>query len=304
MIDLDLYRSKRVLVTGSRGFKGTHAVNRLLQLGAIVTGYDLVDGDDVLKVAQLAYAIKETHPEIVLHLAAQAFVQKGYAQPIATWETNVMGAANLLGLLRLVHWPCAIVVVTSDKVYGATGDRYADETFPLHGLCPYSASKVAVERVAESFRASFGMRIATARAGNVIGPGDSGPGRLVPSAIARLRQGLPVQVFNPAAIRPWQYVADVVEGYLLLGAALHSDAKFGSAWNFGPERHYTVADVVRAVIRAWGEGTSEIVERELHEVTELRIDSRRARFMLGWRPKWGFDTMIAETVEVEKRRLT
>jgi CDP-glucose 4,6-dehydratase len=300
------YRGKRVLVTGHTGFKGKWLCNALRGLGAEVFGYSLPD--DVRDAVTLRYVVGVKRPDFVFHLAAQAFVPVGFRDPVATFETNVLGTVNLLeALLRVAAArPCAVVVVTSDKCY--LPDKYQHvETDPLGGRCPYSASKAAAEQAVEAYRSAFfapdhRIAVATARAGNVIGAGDKGEGRLVPNALRALKAGKPIPVYNPEAVRPWQYVADVIDGYLRLGAALAGGDRraFCEPWNFSPRQHHTVREVVEEIIRAWGVGTWELQSTELRETQELRVSSWKARERLDWRPQWSFAGMIEETVAAEK----
>lgn len=306
----DCYRGARVLVTGSSGFKGRWLTNALRDLRADVTGYSLPD--DVRSPSFLAYVVKEVKPDFVFHLAAQAFVPRGFTDPQETFETNVMGTVNLLEALRRAARPCAVVVVTTDKVYGgARADGRAHiETDPLVGCCPYAASKVGAEHAVAAYRTLFArepfrIAVATARAGNVIGGGDWGEGRLIPNAIRALREDKPITIWNPAAVRPWQFVKDVVDGYLRLGFALTASRELNGvdaqgAWNFGPLHHYTVKEVVEKVIAAWGSGSWVQGSTTLHEVEELRIDSTKAYVNLGWTPMWTLDAAIKEIVEWHK----
>ena len=303
MIDLaGCYRGKRVLVTGDLGFKGRYLKAALTKLDAITSGFDIGRLRGQIQDIRLPWMIRGMvevfRPDVIFHLAAQAFVPVGYTNPALTFETNAMGTVNLLEAVRL-HAPNAVaVIVTTDKVYGSTNDREADERWPLSGSCPYSASKVMAEEAVRAYHASYGLTLATARAGNVIGGGDWGTGRLMPNVIRALREGKTVSVYNPRAVRPWQYVEDVIDGYLRLGAFLAGRPTYftGSAFNFGPTNHYTVAQVVQEVIRSWGSGSWEWTRVPLHEVEELRIDSSKARSVLGWEPKETLESMIVKTV--------
>lgn len=302
MIDLrQMYNGRRVLITGHTGFKGQYLMRRLEELGATPFGYSL-PSHDVRDRFTLAEVVQGVRPHFIFHLAAQAFVPRGYREPLLTFDTNTSGTVNLLGALREYTDRCAVVVVTTDKVYG---EGVHNEDSPLRGRCPYSASKVAAEQAVDAFRSAFfapdhRIGVATARAGNVIGGGDWGDGRLVPNAIRALRSGQPIPVFHPDAVRPWQYIDDVVEGYVTLAALIANDGRsnnpFCTSFNFGPAEHHTVQEVVEQMIRAWGSGTWERVPMAMREVDELRIVSTKARRLLDWKPKWSFDAMIQATV--------
>lgn len=313
MRKLDAYAGKSVLVTGSAGFKGRWLCRVLRELGADVAGFDIIEsiGDDVRCLRRIDRAIRAAQPDFVFHLAAQAFVPVGFTHPVATFETNAMGTVNLLEALRGLQKPCAVVIVTSDKVFGSGGPEAYIEDDYLFGNCPYSASKVAAETAVAAYRKGYfapehRVAVATARAGNVIGGGDAGAGRLIPNAIRALQAGKPIPVYNPVAVRPWQYIEDVIHGYLLLGAALASAptpverAHYAGAWNFGPEQSHTTLQVVEAVIREWGSGSWEQVKTDLRETNILRIDSTKARLMLGWKQHWSFEDAIRETVRQYK----
>ena len=326
--DARFWRSRRVLITGHTGFKGSWLACWLNQLGAEVHGlaldpptapnlFDLarlgtslasdsrVDLRDAGAVAECVPRIK---PEIVLHLAAQSLVRRSYAEPAATFATNVMGTVNLLEAAQRAS-PKAILVVTSDKCYQDRGAKTPyRESDPLGGHDPYSASKACQELVAASWRASFGgdgvPRIATARAGNVIGAGDWAIDRLVPDCIRAFLRSEPVTLRNPSAVRPWQHVLEPLSGYLLLAEHLCSPqgARFARGWNFGPdpESDATVAHVAGEVARLWG-GAARIEVRteatQPHETETLRLDSSVARAELGWQPRWPLDSALAATVE-------
>lgn len=314
MIDFNVYAGKRVLVTGSSGFKGSALFDALVKLGATVAGYDVRRSiiEDVRDAERLRQVVEVVSPSIVFHLAAQAFVPVGYGRPQKTFATNAQGTVNVLEAVRVAAPDAAVVVVTTDKVYGdpgvwhfggsvSHGVRAASEVDLLRGRCPYSTSKVLAEEAARCYRESYDMLVATARAGNVIGPGDFGEGRLVPNAVDALRTGRPIPVFNERAVRPWQFLDDVIDGYLRLGAVLladsrRSDSPFASAFNFGPVDHHTVGEVVEEVIRAWGSGRWERVATSLREVDALWISSAKARQMLGWRSRVSFEEMITHTV--------
>lgn len=306
----DTYAGKSVFVTGHAGFKGRWLCRQLRELEADISGFDIASvlgADDARCLRRLSAAVRDAQPDFAFHLAAQAFVPTGYEEPIRTFETNAMGTVNLLEALRSLHKPCAVVVVTTDKVYGSDDAAPHVEEDLLFGRCPYSASKVAAESAVEAYRRGYfapehRIAVATARAGNVIGPGDAGEGRLIPNAIRALRERRPIPVYNPSAVRPWQYIDDVIRGYLMLGAALAGAsvgverARYAQAWNFGPDRSRTTLEVAEALIREWGSGIWAHTPTMLRETNALHIDSAKARLQLGWAPRWNFDDAIRATV--------
>lgn len=257
----------------------------------------------------LRESLFKAKPEIVFHLAAQALVRVGYAQPAETMACNIMGTANILDVARQSDSVRAVVVITTDKVYRNRewphAYREADE---LGGHDPYSASKAAAEIVAESYRASYftqghPARIATARAGNVIGGGDWAPDRLVPDCLRAFAQHVPVQLRYPGAVRPWQHVLEPLAGYLQLGARLLSQDgdTFARSWNFGPDIHgdASVGSIAQSIAGLWGDAVevrSAPSADNPHEAGLLRLDSTLARTLLGWQPRWSLEQTLAQTV--------
>jgi CDP-glucose 4,6-dehydratase len=316
------YSGRRVLVTGHTGFKGSWLALWLRLLGARVSGialepestpchWELLALDiesrivDIRDGASLREAVAKVDPEIVFHLAAQPLVRRSYSQPVETWATNVLGTAQLLDACRKAAHLSAIVVVTTDKCYEnrewAWGYR---ETDALGGHDPYSASKAGTELVAASFRRSFfaaanGPRLATARAGNVIGGGDWSEDRLVPDLVRAIQARRPLEVRSPGSTRPWQHVLECLSGYLVLGERLmRGDEAAADAWNFGPDRegNRTVEEVLAEILRHWPGVAWHRVEGERpHEANLLQLDSSKARAALGWRPVWSFEEGVAAT---------
>jgi CDP-glucose 4,6-dehydratase len=260
----------------------------------------------------LAEALEECAPEVILHLAARTVVREGYADPVETFSSNVMGTVVLLDAVRVRRKPCAVVVISSDKC-NANDDagRAFFEDDPLGGDDPYSASKGAVELVAQAYRRSYfpprqldqhGVALATTRAGNVIGGGDWTPDGLVADVMRALRRGKRVSIRCPNAVRPWQHVLEPLAGYLLLASRLLEPdaAPFCGPWNFGPDdaQSETVARVVEWLVRGWGSGGWDalVSAEDPHENNVLRLRSDHARRELGWRSRWSIAEAIDRTV--------
>jgi CDP-glucose 4,6-dehydratase len=321
------YQGKRVFVTGHTGFKGSWLCEWLLQLGAEVTGYSLAPATDpalfhqldlasrlkhltgdIREAGRLQRALAEARPDFVFHLAAQPLVTESYARPTETFDTNVMGTLHLLEALRLVQQPCAAVFVTTDKCYENREWVYGyREEDPLGGYDPYSASKAAAELVISCYRRSYfphhPVKIASARAGNVIGGGDWALNRIVPDCVRSLQRNLPVAVRNPNATRPWQHVLDPLRGYLWLAARLAGSSPaencFCSAFNFGPghDANRTVAELVQEVLRHWpGRWEDRSDPQAVHEARLLQLATDKAHALLSWSPVWSFTDAVRETI--------
>lgn len=327
----EAFRNRTVFVTGHTGFKGSWLAIWLHRLGARVTGYSLpapttpsnfatsgveallarhIHGD-VRDGAKLSEALRECRPDVVFHLSAQALVRQSYREPHETFETNVMGTANVLEAVRRNARPCVVIAVTSDKCYeNRSPERRHEEGDPMGGRDPYSASKAAAEIVAESYRASFfpaeeihkhGTKVATVRAGNAIGGGDWAKDRVVPDTIRALAARQPLRMRNPKSIRPWQHVLEPLSGYLMLAARMleADDPRLCSGWNFGPraEDEATVRRLVDFLIADWRGGTYEMAstENEPHEEGCLRLSAEKAKARLGWRPRWRFEEAVRRT---------
>ncbi|HXI71572.1 MAG TPA: CDP-glucose 4,6-dehydratase [Verrucomicrobiae bacterium] len=323
----DLYQGRTVWLSGHTGFKGAWLAQWLVHLGARVHGFAQPPATTPSVFEQLGLASKIGHeiadvreadavkksllrvqPDFVFHLAAQALVRYSYQHPLETYATNVMGTAHVLEALRSLEKPCAAVIVTTDKCYENREMDYAyAEEDPLGGHDPYSSSKGAAEIVTSAYRRSFfgksPVRIASARAGNVIGGGDWALDRIVPDCIRALQRGEAIPVRNPAATRPWQHVLEPLSGYLWLGAQLHQPSTLNSqlagAFNFGPdqEANRNVGDLVAEVLKSWpGRWDDQSNPNAVHEAKLLMLSTAKARRVLRWQPTWKFETAVARTV--------
>ena len=317
-VDPDVWAGRRVLVTGHTGFKGSWLALWLESLGAETIGfarrerdapalYDLASvndsvefiAGDVRDAEAVGRAVERARPEVVLHLAAQPLVRRSYVEPVETYETNVIGTVNLLEALRGADDLRAVVVVTSDKCYLNRGLEHGyTEDDPLGGADPYSSSKAAQELVAAAYRESYGLPIATGRAGNVIGGGDFAEDRLVPDAMRAALDGRPVDIRNPRSVRPWQHVLNPLAGYLMLAQRIPTEGAF----NFGPARDdaLPVGDIVSRLAELWPGGLEQADASSPdapHEAGYLHIDSARARDILGWTPRWDLDEALRAVVD-------
>jgi CDP-glucose 4,6-dehydratase len=320
---MDIWHGRRVLITGHTGFKGAWLAHWLLARGARVSGlalapdahpalFDRLDLarrmdhalGDIRDPSLVAARVADCAPEVVFHLAAQALVRRSYRAPLETFATNVMGTLHLVEALRPATRPTALVVVTTDKVYQNREWPHAyRETDRLGGHDPYSASKAASEIALDSYRRSFlaggPVRMAVARAGNVIGGGDRAEDRIIPDIIRAGLAGQRLALRNPHAVRPWQHVLDPLAGYLLLAERLLAgDAAAQDAFNFGPDSadQRRVADLLSAFQAHWPLAWDDASDPAApHEAGLLTLATDKARQTLGWRPRWGFDTAVART---------
>jgi CDP-glucose 4,6-dehydratase len=333
--DPRFWSGKRVFLTGHTGFKGAWLALWLARMGAQVHGYaldplpgsvfelagvaDTLASDtraDLADEKALFRAVELARPDVALHLAAQPLVLLSLREPLATFETNVMGTLRVLEALRAHPCARAALVVTSDKVYenDETGRPYL-EGDRLGGKDPYSASKACAEIALASWRWSRAdraapggqpLRLGSARAGNVIGGGDASADRLLPDIARAFRRGEAASIRNPASLRPWQHALEPLGGYLLLARALlEGDPRAESPFNFGPDaaRAADVGQVARWAAEAWGEGAKLDLgpgEAGSKEAKLLQVDSAKARSALGWRALWSPQEAVRLTLEWEK----
>lgn len=327
----EAFRDKTVWLSGATGFKGAWLAEWLTQLGARVHGFALppdtepslfeqlglanrikVQFADIRDLDAVRYSCAAAQPDFIFHLAAQPLVRRSYKQPIETFAANVMGTAHVIEALRALEKPCAAIFVTTDKCYLNREWHYGyREDDPLGGNDPYSASKAAAELVVNAWRHSFfatsDIKVASVRAGNVIGGGDWALDRIVPDSVRALQKGVPICVRNPAATRPWQHVLEPLSGYLWLAALLAKPAlgrfsakEFCSAFNLGPntDANRTVSELVVEVLKHWpGQWVDASDPHAVHEATLLRLSTDKAHSLLGWRPVWSFTETVARTVQ-------
>lgn len=330
---LNALKGRSVLLTGHTGFKGSWLCHWLDMLGAEVHGYSLEPDTepslfraahlekslashtiaDVRDREALRVALDSSDPELIIHMAAQPLVRLSYREPLETFDTNFMGTVNLLESIRLRRKPCAVLVVTTDKCYRNEEQVWGyREMDPLGGDDPYSASKAAAELAVHSYRRSFfgsdlGVRLASARGGNVIGGGDWSLDRIVPDLVRALSEGEQLEVRSPKAIRPWQHVLELLYGYLRLSEKLLTEdvERWCSAWNFGPTtgQDVPVGQLVDIFCETWGDGTWKDVSdpNQLHEANLLRLSIDKSVSELNWLPTWSVREAVERTARWYKR---
>lgn len=326
----DAFAGRSVWISGHTGFKGAWLATWLRELGANVTGFALDppttpslfeqlglasqvkhEHADIRDIDAVEKSMRRAQPDFVFHLAAQPLVRLSYEQPVETYSTNVMGTVHVLEALRRLDHPCAAVFVTTDKCYENREWLHAyREEDPLGGYDPYSSSKAAAEIAVAAYRRSFfhpekepRVKIASARAGNVIGGGDWAVDRIVPDSVRALQKGDPIPVRNKHSTRPWQHVLEPLSGYLLLAARLAGARggemqRLSSAFNFGPalSSNRRVADLVEELLKHWpGEWVDRSDPHAVHEASLLNLATDKAFHLLQWQPAWSFEETIAET---------
>lgn len=319
----DFYKGKKVLITGHTGFKGTWLTAVLLERGAEIYGFSSDErpifsmtgfekeircaAGDIRDTEAVLRAVREAQPDIIFHLAAQPVVRKGYADPVGTYGTNVMGTVNLLDAVRRTDCVRSVLNVTTDKVYENTEKEEGyRETDRLDGNDPYSNSKSCSELVTDCYRKSFlrenGTAVSTARAGNVIGGGDFAEDRIIPDCVRSVIRGIPVPVRNPRSVRPYQHVLDPVEAYLLIAQKQYDDPSVMSSYNIGPGETGCIStgQLVSLFTKEWG---SEAFWKHTGqhggpaEAGLLKLDCTRIRQVFGWEPVWDIGHAVKKTVE-------
>ena len=332
-----VFNNRSVFVTGHTGFKGPWLCLWLQRLGARVTGYSLaaptepnnyqvsdiastLDQNhvgDIRDADQITQAIQEAQPDLVLHLAAETVVRRGYEIPRETYDINVIGTASVLDAVRTLKKPCSVVAVTSDKCYENTGQLWGyRECDPMGEHDPYGSSKGAAELLIRAYRDSFfpphrladhGIKLASVRAGNVIGGGDWTRDALIPDIVRSMAEGQPVSIRRPEACRPWQHVLQALDGYLSLSAKLleSDNPVFCSGWNIGPlpGAELPVKEIVERFLTEWGEGQWIDASNpdDPPESGDLRLSIEKAIRLLGWRPRWTLAETLRRTADWYRR---
>lgn len=329
MLDLEFYKDKRVLVTGHTGFKGTWLCKILINAGANVCGYSLeaptnpnlfslskienkmesIIGD-IRDYKSLKKVFDYFNPEIVLHLAAQPIVRDSYKNPLYTYETNVMGTANICECVRLTPSVKSFLNVTTDKVY--LNDDIPDHPFkenePLDGYDPYSNSKSCSELVTHAYKKSFfkdmNVSVSTARAGNVIGGGDFANDRIIPDCVRAVEKGEDIVVRNPFSTRPYQHVLEPLYIYLDICAKQYKNKDYEGYYNVGPDDCDCVntGDLVTKFCNMWGNNVKWINKHDggPHEAAFLKLDNNKIKDVFGWTPRWHIDECMQKIVEFTK----
>ena len=328
---LKKFSGKKVFITGHTGFKGSWLAFVLQQYGAIIKGFafepkcdnshfkelelehtvDNVYGD-INNKENLKEAIISFQPEYVFHLAAQALVKKSYDDPLETFNTNIIGSANLLDAVRACKSVRSLVYITSDKCYENVEWLWGyRETDKLGGRDPYSASKAAAEIIFSSFYRSFlssrdNMGAASTRAGNVIGGGDWAADRIIPDCIRAFKDDGTVVLRNPQSTRPWQHVLEPISGYLLLATKIYDEPnKYSGSWNFGPKmsQPLTVEEVTRNIIKHYGKGNIKVEKlgEGFYEANLLQLNCDKANQKLLWSPRWSVEKTLEVTANWYKR---
>lgn len=327
-VDRSFWAGKSVFLTGHTGFKGSWLSLWLHSMGANVTGYSLpaptapslfelgkvedvlvksIFGD-VTDLELLRKSMQKANPEIVIHLAAQPLVRKSYEDPVRTYQTNVMGTVNVMEAARACSAVRVILNVTTDKCYENQEWNWGyRENEPLGGFDPYSSSKACSELITSAYRRSFlsstEIRVATARAGNVIGGGDWAEDRLIPDMLRALEKCEQIQIRNPEAVRPWQHVLEPLSGYLQLCQRLYLEGEdFAQSWNFGPrdDDAKSVEWIVKQLLGRWPHehrGYQVIQQGNKHEAIMLKLDCSKALKELNWTPRWTLEKALDATVE-------
>ena len=330
--DLSFYKGRRVFVTGHSGFKGSWLCRLLLNAGAEVTGYalaaekpslfDIADISshmaseigDIRDLNSLRMAFDTAKPEIVFHLAAQPIVRESYKNPAYTYETNVMGTVNILECIRESGTVSSFLNVTTDKVYRNREWEWGyRENEEINGLDPYSNSKSCSELVTGTYKNCFldglGVRVSTARAGNVVGGGDFSADRIVPDCVRAVTESRKIIVRNPYSVRPFQHVLDALTAYLMIAAGQHGNASLAGSYNVGPDECdcITAGELAELFCKYWGSGAEWETRAENNaprEANFLKLDCSKLKSVFGWKPVWDIEKSMDEVCRFTREMLS
>lgn len=327
MVKLDFFNGKNVFITGHTGFKGTWLTRILINAGANVTGYsleaptnpslfevaDITDHiqhviGDIRDKDKLMNTFKKSNPEIVLHLAAQPLVRDSYANPVYTYETNVMGTVNILECIRHNNIVRSFLNVTTDKVYKNNEWEWGyRENEPLDGFDPYSNSKSCSELITHSYKNSYfsdgHVSISTARAGNVIGGGDFADNRIIPDCIRAVGSNKDIIVRNPYSTRPYQHVLEPLFAYLMICKEQYNNENVSGWYNVGPDDCdcLTNGELVDLFCKSWGNiRWINQSDNGPHEAGFLKLDCSKIKATFGWKPKWHIEEAVQKIIEWTK----
>ena len=337
VINSNFWKNKKVLLTGHTGFKGSWLSIWLKKLEVELIGFskDIPTEPSLFKLAEVSEnmisiigdiknfsliqkTIQENQPDIIIHMAAQSLVRKSYEDPLETFSTNIMGTVNVLEAIKMSEKTRVVINVTSDKCYENNGmEEKFSENSPMGGYDPYSSSKGCSELITSAFKNSFynskkfdshKVALSTVRAGNVIGGGDWAKDRLIPDIIDSISKKIPTQIRNTNSVRPWQFVLEPLNGYLLLAERMWEKGnKFSEAWNFGPndESCKSVKWILEKISKEWGEKFfwEEDHKENPHETSILKLDCKKAKERLGWETKLNINEALEWTINWYKKFL-
>ena len=327
MINKKFWKNKKILLTGHSGFKGTWFTYLLIEMGSKVLGISDKKNlkafkslnkkkfqekiFDINDLKNLNKTVQKFKPDIIFHFAAQSIVSESYVDPIKTFNSNINGTLNVLQVSRYSQNLKSIIIITSDKCYDVSIAKKYLENDKLGGIDPYSASKASAEILSNSMYKSFFMSlnkgVSTARAGNIIGGGDFSKDRIVPDTIKALINKKTLILKNPISTRPWQYVLDVLIGYMLLAEKNYKNPKkFSGAWNFGPKtaNHVNVISLVKLIENQWGNKLKiKFKKKKIVETKYLKINSSKSNKKLKWKQYHNISETVFNTVEWYKKKI-
>ena len=337
VVNSNFWKNKKVLLTGHTGFKGSWLSIWLKKLGVELIGFskDIPTKPSLFELAKVSEnmvsiigdirnfsviqkIIQENQPEIIIHMAAQPLVRKSYEDPLETFSTNIMGTANLLESLKQSKKTRVVINVTSDKCYKNNGEENIfSENSPMGGYDPYSSSKGCSELITSAFKNSFynskefdlhKLSLSTVRAGNVIGGGDWAKDRLIPDIINSIIKKIPTQIRNTESVRPWQFVLEPLQGYLILAEKMWKEGnEFSGAWNFGPDNEgcksvkWILEKISKNFDNTWT--WENDAKKNPHEASILKLDCNKAKKRLNWKTKLGIDETLEWTINWYKEFL-